>query len=230
MAFSIHPGRERFCREGPPQAADVQVATFLAPHPRPLRDAAAPTGLGLRLLDWLLESEQGRVSAGRCEEDHAAVGGHQGNAGILGARLGLKEPSGAITQVAVKQRVTQQLGRGPLPLELRKRLATLPGPGPLGWLRKCRTLRLRCRWLAVAGRRGWSRRHRGDRTVGLPAVLWSRFLGSDLAKGKGQRSPSYREALKRRGVQHCSDTAGLPQFIMSHSKDITYQHMLITIT
>lgn len=82
-----------------------------------LRDAAAAVTLGVLVFDWLLESQEGRVSAGRREVNRAAVGRHQRHARVLGIGFG-----GAVAHVTVQDGVREEFGGGALLLELGQRL------------------------------------------------------------------------------------------------------------
>lgn len=128
-----------------------------------LRHAAAGLRLRRLLLRRLFQSEERRVTAGWRAVDRAPVGGDQGHAGVLRVGFGIGEGvRGAVAKVTVKQGVIQQLGGGPLLLELRQGLGALFGPGlllaglaaPVGRQRG-----------AVGGQRRRRGRRRGDETV-----------------------------------------------------------------
>lgn len=141
-----------------------------------LRHAAACPHLRLLLLYWLFQFEERRVTAGRREEDCAAVGGDQRHAGVLTVGSGIAERvRGAVAQVTVEQGVIQQFGGGPLLLELRQSLSALFRPGVLlGGLRADDPAVLGRRRVAI---RGWLRRHGGQ--GGDEAVLFAAVIFED---------------------------------------------------
>lgn len=123
-----------------------------------LRDAAAAVTLRILVFDWLLESQQGRVSAGRREVNRAAIGRHQRHARVLGTGFG-----GAVAHVTVEDGMREEFGGGALLFEFGQRLRALFRLGLL----LLGVVRVRGHGVTVRSGRRWS----GDAAVLSSAIL-----------------------------------------------------------
>lgn len=118
--------------------------------------------LRILVFDWLLESQQGRVSAGRREVNRAAIGRHQRHSRILGIGFG-----GAVAHVTVEDGMREEFGGGALLFEFGQRLRALFRLGLLGGGRGLGVVRVRGHGVTVRSGRRWS----GDASVLSSAIL-----------------------------------------------------------